>query len=211
MKKKVVILKNESSRDHLLWVKACEEFSDQITFDVIEFTHNDWFEKIQAKEYDLYLLRAPGQTSLFKQLYDERTYILSEVLKKTVYPSFKEVLIYENKRFLSYWLKANSIPAPQTSVFYNKKEVQEYAQSTSYPVVLKTNIGASGKGIKIAKDIKSFNDYIEQAFSKKGIQSFKRPKLFKGNIIEKLRKVLFNKGFIQTRMKEYEEYEERNS
>ncbi|MFN5629890.1 MAG: hypothetical protein ACK48W_11455, partial [Bacteroidota bacterium] len=140
-KVKVVILKNELNDDHLLWEKACVLYSNAVSYRTVDLTKNNWLEEIQAKPFD-YLLSKPGAfTSALKQLYDERIYILGKILNYKIYPSENEVFIYENKRFLSYFLKANSINHPKTNVYYFKNEALNDLQYLKFPIVAKTNIG----------------------------------------------------------------------
>lgn len=170
MKYYLCILSNENSDDHLNWVKACESRNDVVEFDIIDLTRNDWFERINDREYDCYLCRPPDKTSHFKQLYDERIYIINKVVGKLIYPSFEEMFIYENKKLLSYWLKANNIPHPKTDIFYNKDQAMNFARKCSLPIVAKTSIGSSGSGVEIIRNRNALYSYINRAFSKKGIR-----------------------------------------
>ena len=114
-----------------------------------------------------------------------------------------EIFIYENKRNLSYWLKINNIDAPKTFVFYHKNEALNYLKTATYPIVAKLNIGASGNGVKFLKNSNEAEEYIKQAFSNNGLEFKSGPKLKKGNLLKKVNKVLFKKGFLSNRMKEY--------
>jgi len=203
MKYKIAILRNESPNDHLLWVKSCDKRKDQIDYDIIDITSNDWLSVLTNKDYDLYLTRPPGLVSIFKQLYDERIWIIEQILGKKIYPSFQEDLLYENKRLLSYWLKAFSLPHPATDVFYFKEEALEHINKTNYPFVAKTNIGASGIGVKIIRDKSEAEKYIKNIFSLKGQKKKTGPKIFKGNPIQKIKKVLTQDGFLKNRISEY--------
>lgn len=180
------ILKNETNTDHLDWLKACDNFKKQIDVDVINLMTNDWLEKITQKNYDFFLTRAPGRIGYFKQLYDERIYIINQVLKRPIYPTLNEVLIYENKRFLSEFLKANNIPHPETRVFYSRKEAHSFIRTTPFPIVAKTNIGAGGSGVKIIKNRKDAERYIELAFSIEGIKRSFLPNFRKGDYLKRL-------------------------
>jgi len=111
-KHKIIILANEDPDDHYYWIKSCEKYSDILQYEIINLTHNDWLNNILNSNADYLLTRPPGLTAPFKQLYDERIYIISEVLKFPIYPNLLEILIYENKKMLSYWLQANNIPHP---------------------------------------------------------------------------------------------------
>jgi hypothetical protein len=163
------ILKNESPDDHLEWVKACENGKHDVSYKIIDLTRSDWLDRACGEDFDCFLTRPPASSSLFKQLYDERLHILHRVLERNIYPSLEEILIYENKRLLAYWLKANQIPHPATWVYYHKDEALEFAGKCELPVVAKTAIGASGSGVKIIKDREGLERYVERAFSPKGI------------------------------------------
>jgi len=165
---KTTILRNELEDDHILWIKACEDFKNQVEYRVVNLTSNNWLEEIRKEPFDILLVKPGGLTARFKQLYDERIYILSVVLGYEIYPSPPEIFIYENKRFLSFWLKANNIPHPETDIFYNIEEALNYIRSAFYPFVAKTNIGASGSGVKIIRSTSEAKEYIEETFRGRG-------------------------------------------
>jgi glutathione synthase/RimK-type ligase-like ATP-grasp enzyme len=186
MKKiKTIILSNEVEDDHLLWLKACEEYKNQLEYRVIDLTKNSWLEEIQSESFDILLAKPSGLTTLFKQLYDERIYILNKVLGYLVYPSADEIYIYENKRFLSFWLKANNVPCPRTDVFYNRKEAKDFVNTQDFPIVGKVNIGASGSGVSILKDSEAALDYINLTFSGKGAPRRTGPNMSKGGLFKR--------------------------
>lgn len=168
MKIRFVILANERADDHFLWIQACEKFREQVSYRVADLTSDNWFEEIRSEPFDILLAKPGGVTSYFKQLYDERIYILGKTLQYRIYPSPDEIFIYENKRFLSFWLKANKIPHPETHVFYNIAEAEKFLKGGTYPVVGKVNIGASGSGVAILKDLNEATKYLKQIFSDKG-------------------------------------------
>lgn len=165
---KTTILCNELGNDHILWIKACEDFRDQVEYRLVNLTSNNWLEEIRKEPFDILLAKPGGLTAPFKQLYDERIYILSVVLGYKIFPSPPEIFIYENKRFLSFWLKANNIPHPETDIFYNIEEAINYIRSSAYPFVAKTNIGASGSGVKIIRSTSEAKEYIEETFRGRG-------------------------------------------
>lgn len=204
MMKYVAIVKNETAFDHEPWIKACDKMSDKVSYDVIDLLANDWLLKIKQKEYVVFLLRPSGLREEYKRLYDERIYILNRVLNKQIYPSLDEVLIYENKRFLRDWLMAQQLPHPGTFVFYNKDEALSFIKKrTDFPLVGKTNIGASGSGVRILKGKVQVEEYVNEAFST-GIKAKSGPKLNKGSLLKKLWKALTKKGFLKQRMRDYD-------
>lgn len=203
MKIKVIILKSELDRDNVLWIEACKNNPRIEAYHVVDMTKNDWLDNIRASDFDLILCRPPGITSFFKSLYDERMMILQDVCGYKIYPSLHEIYIYENKKLLKDWLVANNIAHPRTYVSFFQDDALSYAaDKKNYPIVAKTNIGASGNGVVILKTKEEAVHYIKNAFGS-GIKSKSGPKWLKGNIFKKLKKLTNSKNFIGQRMKEY--------
>jgi len=186
MKKiEAIILSNEICDDHLPWVKACKSHNELVNSRVVDLTRNSWSDEIKKHPFDILLAKPGGVTSPFKQLYDERIYILSKTLGYHVFPSADEIFIYENKRFLSYWLKANKIPHPDTFVFYHIKEAEDFLVIRSFPLVAKSNIGASGSGVRILKSREEAFNYIRQTFAGEGAPRRSGPNLTRGGLIKR--------------------------
>ena len=130
------ILKSDSPDDHLDWVAACEHSKHDIEHQVIELCREDWLEPCVARSFDCLLTRPPASTSILKQLYDERTYVLSAVLGQRIYPKYEETLLYENKRMMAAWLQAKRVPHPRTWIFYDMEEAaQQVASRTGQELI----------------------------------------------------------------------------
>jgi len=181
MKIKAVILANERPDEHLLWIRACLKRRESVDYRVVNLTSVSWLEEVEKEPFDILLAKPGGMTSAFKQLYDERIYILSNVKPYKVFPSPEEIFIYENKRFLSYWLKANGIPHPATDVFYSEAEAEEFLSKTGYPIVAKVNIGASGSGVVILHTKAEAVKYLSKVFGGRGAYRRHGPNLRSGN------------------------------
>jgi glutathione synthase/RimK-type ligase-like ATP-grasp enzyme len=189
MKKyRFAILKNENPDEHLEWLKACRESTHVIDVEVIDLSQDGWLERVKKSDCDCYLTRPPGAVGYFKQMYDERLYIIHAIMKKKIYPTFEEVLIYENKRMLAYWLEANQIPHAHTHVFYDRDEVDRFRETCSFPLVAKTAIGAAGSGIQILRSDAELKKYAARAFSQRGIARKWLPNLRKGKLRERARR-----------------------
>lgn len=180
------ILKNETEEDHQGWLHACRNRKHNVRCKVIDMTKNDWLEHVVADDFDCFLARPPSATSHFKQLYDERMFIIHDVLHKKVYPSLMEMLIYENKKMLLYWLNAYSIPHPRTWIFYHKEEALQFITKTTLPIVTKSAIGASGSGVEIIRDKARLKRYIDRIFSEKGVMRRWGPNLRKGDVVKRV-------------------------
>ncbi len=202
MKPKLIgILKNEEANSAVKWEKACEKLN--IPFKTIDLTKSDWYEQITAEAFDFFLLKPPGKIERYKTLYDERLYIICKVLGLKTYPSFEECYIYENKKLLSYYLRAKNIPHPKTYVFYNRKEALAFINRQSFPLVGKSSIGASGSGVTILRNVQSAEKYINRAFSHKGLKRRFGPNRVTGTPQKWLKKALNSPVYFASRMKEY--------
>jgi glutathione synthase/RimK-type ligase-like ATP-grasp enzyme len=204
MKYRICILANENPLDHELWVKSIKQSEQIESYDIVDITSDHWLDDLNRKEYDLILMRPPGKTELLKRIYDERILLIHHYLQTPVYPSVDEILLYENKRYLSDWLKINGLPHPETHVFFDKTEaIQFIDKSSKFPIIAKTNIGASGNGVVSLTDKAESIEYVNKAFSV-GIRAKTGPKLKKGSIFRKIKKVVFRKGFLSQRLKDYQ-------
>ncbi len=199
---KLAILRNEDNLDYKRWEQACLKYSDEISYKVIDITLNSWLDEVQRYDPDYLLAKPGGRTSLFRQLYEERLEILVNELGYNAYPSLAEVKIYESKRYVGYWLKANKIVSPQTDIFYFEKEALEFAKKTNYPVVGKTNIGASGNGVEILKNYSEAQEYIKRAFTI-GLTSKTGPKLGKGKLFKRAWRKLTHPQELKARLDTY--------
>ncbi|HOX77107.1 MAG TPA: hypothetical protein PLW31_03630 [Bacteroidales bacterium] len=198
---KVAVLQNEDPLSSQKWQQACEKSG--IPCEIINLTASDWLSQVLNEKYDFFLMKPPGNLSHFKTLYDERHYIISKVLKLKTFPSYEECFIYENKKLLSYFLEAQGIPHPKTSVFYDLHEAHEFLSKTTFPLVAKTSIGASGSGVTIIRSKDNALKYVSKAFSKKGIKRQFGPNRNTGTPGKWLGKALKEPRYFVKRLKVY--------
>lgn len=203
MKYKACLLTTDNPVYPLLWKEALEASGLFEPLAVVDITANDWLQQLSTRRYDLFLLRPPGKTNLFKQLYDERVPLAVSRFGVPCYPSLLEVRLYENKRYLRDWLMVHQLPHPETFVFFNRDEALRFiGQRKEFPLMGKTNIGASGNGVVVLRDRKAASDYVNRAFAE-GLRPRSGPKVLKGSLFAKIRKALTMKGFLKNRLKTY--------
>ncbi len=190
--------------DHDGWVLSFRKF-DQIEFKIIEIFTDSWLELIQKEEFDVLILRPPGRSSFYKQMYDDRTQLLAELYPGKLYPNIDLVKIYENKRYFRDWMLVRNIPHPKTWLFYSKDEAMNFLDSNkNYPLVSKLNIGASGKGVTILQNELQAIKVISILFGE-GKKIKGAPNLRKGSLFKKIDKLIKNPGFIKARLNEYKQ------
>jgi len=184
---------------HERWVTSCKAMN--IEFDIINIFESNWLDNLTTKPYDCILLRPPGLIEKEKTLFDERLYIISKILRLQTYPSYKEVIIYENKKILSDYLKAMDIPHPKTVVITNKKEAFSFLKTVSFPIVGKTSIGASGSGVSILRNKREAVKYINDGFSFKGVKTRFGPNRAIGTPGKWTQKTIKNPSYFLTKLK----------
>lgn len=134
---------------HKYYVKACEYLG--VKYAVVDLLSPDWLSLVQKSDCDGFLCRPPSKFEERNRLFDERLYFIHKLLHKPIYPGYLELLIYENKRFTSYWLDLNNFPCPETKVYYRKEDFLKFLKTATLPFVIKLNTGSSAKGVKIVK------------------------------------------------------------
>lgn len=184
------------------WVAACGNRSDLINYVHIDISRSNWLDQIITLDLDGLLTTPPNLTMALKSMYDERLEILCNEINLPIYPSLIENKIYENKRYLSYWLEANNIPHPKTYIFYQEKEALEFISNYNRPLVGKTNIGASGRGVKILKNRHTQSQYVRASF-KNGAPREIGPNWKKKGIIKRAIGKLMDPAALKSKIKQY--------
>lgn len=175
MERRFVVAANGQDRNHEHWLEACRRRG--VAHRLVDLSAGDWLERVAESPRDCLLAIPPGHSTLFKQMYDERLYILHQLLGERIYPSFEEILVYENKRMLAYWLQANRVPHPATRVFYQQDAALGFAAGCPLPVVAKSALGASATGVHVLRSRSALESYIDQAFSAGGVRRAWGPNL----------------------------------
>lgn len=90
-------------------------------------------------------------------------------------PTQKASLIESSKAFAKEFMKKNNIPTAGFNIFSSAMEAVNYIKTCDFPVVIKTDGLAAGKGVFICEDIKSAENSIrtillENKFGKAGEQ-----------------------------------------
>jgi len=151
---------------HKHWIAACREL--KISYQIIYLEKFNWLEEVTRANLDVVLCWPDISTAEIKQMVDERLRIIETDIGLKVYPSVKEIWLYENKRVQHYWLKLYNYPIPETRVFYNEKEAEEYLEKATFPIVMKSNLGASASGVYIENNrkeaIKKVKNYLRYGY-----------------------------------------------
>ncbi len=90
-------------------------------------------------------------------------------------PTQKAATIESSKAFAKFFMKKNNIPTAPFQVFDSSLEAIQYIRSARFPLVVKADGLAAGKGVFVCKDIKEAEESIrvimlENKFGKSGEQ-----------------------------------------
>jgi glutathione synthase/RimK-type ligase-like ATP-grasp enzyme len=133
--------------EHRSYVKSCEELG--IDYEIIDIIGDNWLDEVLSSDCDGFLCRTPSKFQERKNMFNERLYVVNKILQKPIYPSYYELYIHENKKMMFYFLKLNDLPHIDTHIFYRKEDYYDFLEKASYPLVFKTSIGSTSKGVEI--------------------------------------------------------------
>lgn len=158
---------------HKYYIRACESLN--VNYEIVDIISSDWLQNVQDSDCDGFLCRPPSKFQERKSMFDERLYIIYYMLKRLIYPSYNELYLYENKRMTSYWLDLNNFPKAETWIFYRKSDFKKFIKEyNDFPIVIKSNIGSTAKGVSIIHSKKQANSIANKAFG------LIKPKLARG-------------------------------
>lgn len=153
---------NTGKDSYELYVQACIDLG--VEYEVIDIVSDNWLENLAASDCDAYLVRPTPFYVAWKRMFDEKLHHVVNVLGKTVYPRYQDLLMYENKRHMAYTMQIHNLPHARTHIFYDKAEALAFAETTALPVVFKTHIGAQSRGVKIVRTRRQLQRLIRQVF-----------------------------------------------
>jgi len=200
---RVCLISFEDYAGQQQWQKTLD--SKGVKYDYVNISEPDWLNKALSFNYSFFIVRPNGTLSSQKQLFDERIYILNKVLNKPIYPSYEELLIYENKRMFSYWAEVNDIPHPQTFIYYSIDEAIEAINNYEWPKVAKSNIGAAGSGVIILKSKRQAENLIKKVFHGSGFPRRAGPNLEQSGSFIRIAKKIFNLTLLKNKLKKYQQ------
>ena len=162
---KIGIIKDYAHYHHN-YIAACREMG--VPYQIIDISKNNWIKEIKNCGCDAFLVWPSIHLTVWKQMFDERLKIMVDDLGKIIFPSYKELWLYENKRRVRDWLTAHNVPHPNTWIFYNIDEAMDFIRGANFPIVRKTAQGGAASGVKILHSLKETEKEVKIAF-KKGI------------------------------------------
>jgi len=144
--------------------EACKALG--VEFIIFNINDPEVIKDIAKSGCDGVFINPAFSNNMIRSVYNEIIQILSLETTIPIYPTIRELNLYESKRTVAYFLNINDIPHPRTSVFYDFKEAGRFLEKCQYPIVFKTNIGASASGVEILENRKQATKLARQIFHK---------------------------------------------
>jgi glutathione synthase/RimK-type ligase-like ATP-grasp enzyme len=135
--------------------------NNKISYNYFDIHLSSWIKN--AQKYDVIVWRPRPSPWALEEARD-KIYFLERCLSKLVYPSFAEIMFYENKILQYYILKNHGFPVIETFVSYDYDEVSDWIQKAQYPFVSKINIGSASQGVTLVKNKKQARRLVENIF-----------------------------------------------
>lgn len=145
---KLGILKSYKEIDTLIesYANACKE--EGVEYVILDLLSDTWIDDIKNSNVDGILVREKANIDEYKQMYNERLWVIKEYLHIPIYPSWHELFLYEDKRMYAYFLATHNVPIPKTRIFYRKSDAARFMKTATYPLICKANGGSSGSGVR---------------------------------------------------------------
>ncbi|GJQ07339.1 ATP-grasp domain-containing protein [Capnocytophaga cynodegmi] len=142
--------------------------NNQIDYQFYDIYRNNWLEV--ARELDIIVWHT-NSSPIDMYIAESKIYVLEKVLKKTCFPSFHEVWQYEDKNRSTFLYKALNLPLIETFVSNSKKEASSMISRIKFPIIYKTYIGSSSKGVVKIDNYSQAKKIVNKIFSHKGLRT----------------------------------------
>jgi len=111
----------------------------------------DWPDQVLSSGLDGHLVRLRHGTSVERSLDGGRLELL-HLQGLPAWPNRVEAYLYEDKARSAWLLQARGVPHVPTHTFTRPADAIAFLTGTSYPIVVKTRLGASGSGVERIDD-----------------------------------------------------------
>ena len=135
--------------------------NNNISYEYLDIHASSWMQ--DAKKFDLLIWR-PMSTPWELEEAREKIYVLEKRLNKPVYPSYDEIVFYENKVLQYYVLRDMDFPVIETFISTDYDEAMDWIQTAEYPLVSKIKTGSASMGVSLLNNKRMAKNYIERIF-----------------------------------------------
>lgn len=151
-------------QEHIYYLEACHEMG--ISYEVINPELPGWLNVLNNASCSHVFFWPSIDSSISKLLCDERASLIADSGRFFIHPSLNELWLYESKRRTAAWLEQHHYPCVRTWCFTDEEAALKFIADIKFPLVCKTDQGASSAGVWILRNIKEALKSIKLAFGK---------------------------------------------
>lgn len=169
---KIGIIK-EFADQHWPFIAACRERG--VPYELIDISKLKWLDTLKRSQCAGFLVRPSAQYRPWKEMYDERLRVFRSIDSRPIHPSLDSIWIWESKRRMQYFLESTNTPHPNTYIFYDQIDAENFGASCNLPTIIKTDGGSGASGVFICRSRREIKNLISKFFNK-GVGSSRRVK-----------------------------------
>lgn len=143
------------------WIEYCKEKS--IPYKIVNCYDTDIIQQLDDCDA---LMWNWNQTDYRSVLVARQLTLSLQEIGKKVFPDFKTSWHHDDKVAQKYLLESIGAPLVKTHVFYNKKEAEQWLDTTSFPKVWKLRGGAGSLNVELVKSRSEAQKYVNKAFGR---------------------------------------------
>lgn len=186
------------------WIEYCK--LNKISYVIVNCYDNQIIEKLK-KEKVTHLMWHFSHSSSQDILISGYVFNAVESLGIKTFPNHNTRWHFDDKVAQKYLFESLDIPYARASIFYTKKETEEYLKTSSFPIVSKLRRGAGSTNVKLIHNFQEGKEVIDLMFDK-GVVSIDKPL---GNLDQKVRIARKIKNPIKLISKVYNHFKKTNT
>ena len=136
--------------------------NNDFEYDFYDIHKSDWKEK--GNYFDV-IVWSPMTNPYEIEELRNKTYFFENYLNKICYPSFKTLMLFDNKIMQYYLMEKYDFPHINTFISWNYDETLKKIPELKYPLVCKTSTGAASSGVSLIKNEKDAKRTVDKIFS----------------------------------------------
>jgi len=145
-----------------VWTNLCIE--NDIPYHVFDSDLECFMRDIVSYKPDFTLWRSShAPETKAKDVFQRQT--LDKVMGFKIIPDWNMRYLYDNKVSQTYLFQLFDIPHPETKVFFNKQDAEQYLRTAKYPFVVKANAGAGSKSFRFCENYDGALKQLEENFT----------------------------------------------
>jgi hypothetical protein len=135
-----------------------------ITFQQLDVFSAQFVEDLSASEFDFVYARPGVYTKFERQVFWEAIQLVEQLFPERVYPSLKELRIYESKREMISFMKAWGVPHPESVVAFSPRAALEFSERAGFPLIFKTTTSSGASGVEVIGHLHQLKRLVKLAF-----------------------------------------------